>query len=69
MNPCEIYKNWINRIETETGKPTGYPYDVTNQKALEYKEVREQLEKNIDLVKKYTTKFQELIMSSVNKIP
>ncbi len=69
MNPCEIYRSWINKIETESGKVTGYPYDVTNQKALEYKEVREQLDENIELVKAYTLRFQQLIIESIDKIP
>lgn len=69
LNPTEIYKSWINRIETESGKPTGYPYDVNTQKALENEEVRKQLEKNIESVKLYTSKFQQLILDSLNKIP
>ena len=48
---------------------TGFPYDVTNQKALEYKEVREQLEDNINLVKAHTIVFQQLLMDSIDKIP
>jgi hypothetical protein len=69
LNPCEIYRSWINKIETESGKVAGYPYDVTNQKALEYKEVREQLDENIELVKAYTLRFQQLIIESIDKIP
>ena len=69
LNPCEIYKNWINKLESDTGKASGYPYDVTNAKALEYEEVRRQLEQNINSVKQYTAKFLQLILKSMDKIP
>ncbi len=69
LNPAEIYKAWVNRMETESGVPSGYQYDVSNQKALEFEEVRNQLEKNIKTVKIYTSKFLELILSSLNKLP
>jgi Ras GTPase-activating-like protein IQGAP1 len=69
LSPCDIYKNWINKIESDTGKPSGHPYDVTNQKALEHEEVRRQLEENIKSVKTYTTKFLQLILKSIDKIP
>ena len=69
LNPSEIYKTWINRMETETGKATGYPYDVTNQVALEYEEVRVQLEKNINALKHHTAKFLHAILQSINKLP
>ncbi len=69
LNPNEIYKNWLNRMETETGKPTGYSYDVTNQKALEYDEVRKEFEKNIESLQKHTSNFLNVIIESIEKIP
>jgi hypothetical protein len=69
LNPAEIYKAWVNRMETETGVPSGYQYDVSNQKALEYEDVRKQLENNIKSVKMYTAKFLNLILSSLSKLP
>ena len=69
LNPSEIYKSWINKLESDTGKPSGYPYDVGNQKALEYEEVRKQLEENIKTVKLYTSKFLNLIINSMDKLP
>jgi hypothetical protein len=69
LSPAEIYKAWVNRMETETGVPSGYQYDITNQKALEYEEVRKQLEQNIKAVKLYTAKFLNLILKSLNKLP
>lgn len=56
-------------METQSGKATGYPYDVTNQVALEYPEVREQLEKNLQSLKHYTAKFLDAIVKNINKIP
>lgn len=69
LNPCEIYKSWINKLESDTGKASGYPYDITTQKALEFDEVRKQLDENIRTVKHYTTKFLQLILQSIDKIP
>ena len=69
LSPAEIYKSWVNRLETETGVPSGFAYDVSNQKALEYEEVRKQLEANIKAVKMYTAKFLNLIIKSLNKLP
>ncbi len=69
LNPSEIYKSWINKLESDTGRPSGYPYDVTNQKALEHEEVRRQLEDNIKTVKFHTSKFLNLIISSIDKLP
>jgi hypothetical protein len=56
-------------METETGKPTGYSYDVTNQKALEYDEVRKEFEKNIESLQKHTSNFLNVIIESIEKIP
>ena len=69
LNPTDIYKSWINKLESDTGKPSGLPYDVSNQKALEYEEVRKQLEENIKTVKYHTSKFLSLILSSIDKLP
>ena len=69
LNPCELYKNWINKLESDTGKLSGLPYDITTQKALEYDEVRKQLDDNIKAVKMYTAKFLHLILKSIKKIP
>lgn len=69
LNPSELYKAWINKLESDSGKPSGMPYDITNQKALEYDEVRRQLDENIKLVKLYTSKFLHLILKSIDKLP
>lgn len=69
LNPSELYKIWINKIESDTGKPTGLPYDITNQKALEHEEIRKQFEENIKLVKHHTKKFLHMIIKSIDKFP
>ncbi len=69
LNPCELYKNWINKLESDTGKPSGLPYEITNQKALEFEEIRKQLDENLKAVKMYTAKFLHLILKSIRKIP
>lgn len=69
LNPSELYKIWINKIESDTGKPTGLPYEITNQKALEHEEIRKQFDDNIKLVKHYTKKFLNMIIKSIDKLP
>ena len=69
LNPAELYRNWVNKLETATGKSSGMPYEVTNQKALEHAEIRKQLDDNIRLVKTHTSKFLVLILKSIGKIP
>ena len=62
LNPCELYKNWINKLESDTGKLSGLPYDITTQKALEYDEVRKQLDDNIKAVKNTCQIFFEILL-------
>lgn len=69
LNPCELYKNWINKLESDTGKPSGLPYDITSRAALEHEEIRQQLDANLKMVKMYTAKFLHLILKSIKKIP
>lgn len=69
LNPSEIYKSWINKLESDTGRPSGYPYDVSNLKALEYPEVKRQFDENLKTLKFYTAKFLNLILKSIKKIP
>ncbi len=69
LTPSEIYKNWINKLESETGRASGYPYDITNQKALEFDEVKRQFDENLKTIKFYTAKFLNLILKSIKKVP
>lgn len=46
-NPVEIYKQWVNQMEFDTGRSSGMPYDVTQQQALEHEEVQKRLNRLI----------------------
>ncbi len=69
LNPCDIYKAWISRLETESGKPSGLPYETTSKRALEHAPVRQQFEANLQAVKAHTTSFLHLILRSIDKLP
>lgn len=69
LSPSELYKAWVNKIESETGVASGMPYDVNNQKALEHEEIRKQLEQNIKAVRLHTARFLNLIIKSLDKLP
>ena len=46
-NPVEIYKQWVNQMEMDTGRSSGMPYDVTTEQALEHEEVQKRLNRLI----------------------
>lgn len=69
LNPIELYKNWINKLESDTGKPSGLQYDVTNKQALSHVDIQNKLTENIKMVKMYTAKFLHLILKSIMKVP
>ena len=50
-NPVEIYKQWVNQMEYETGRSSGMPYDVTAEQALEHEEVKKRLARSITRLK------------------
>ncbi len=68
-NPVEIYKQWINSKEVETGKPCGMPYNVTAEEALKYEEVKSRLNASITKLKMVTTMFLATIAKSRAKLP
>ena len=39
LSPVEIYKLWINQLESASGQPCGMPYDISAQEALKHPEV------------------------------
>ena len=65
----EIYKKWINGKEVESGKPCGLPYNVTNEEALQFDEVKSRLNQSISKLKQVTTIFLATIKSSKVKLP
>ncbi|XP_078657748.1 ras GTPase-activating-like protein IQGAP1 isoform X6 [Branchiostoma floridae x Branchiostoma belcheri] len=68
-NPIEVYKIWVNTMESKTGETSKLPYDVTTEQALQHPEVRERLEASISQLRNVTDKFLNTITSSADKIP
>uniref|UniRef100_A0A4W6CBD2 IQ motif containing GTPase activating protein 1 n=1 Tax=Lates calcarifer TaxID=8187 RepID=A0A4W6CBD2_LATCA len=68
-DPVDIYKGWVNQMETQTGEASKLPYDVTPEQAMAHEEVRTRLEASIKNMKTITDKFLSAIVVSVDKIP
>ncbi|XP_020497068.1 ras GTPase-activating-like protein IQGAP1 isoform X3 [Labrus bergylta] len=68
-DPVDIYKSWVNQMETQTGEASKLPYDVTPEQAMTHEEVRTRLEASIKNMKTITDKFLSAIIISVDKIP
>uniref|UniRef100_A0A3Q3X7W2 Uncharacterized protein n=1 Tax=Mola mola TaxID=94237 RepID=A0A3Q3X7W2_MOLML len=68
-DPVDIYKSWVNQMETQTGEASKLPYDVTPEQAMAHEEVRTRLEASIKNMKAITDKFLSAIIVSVDKIP
>ena len=68
-NPVEVYKCWINQLESETGQACGLPYDVTQDVALGYEEVQRRLAKSITDLKRMVTLFLTTIIKGLDKFP
>ena len=69
LSPVEIYKLWINQLESASGEPCGMPYDISAEDALKQPEVQRRLKNNIEFLKAATTLFLEQITCSVRNIP
>lgn len=50
-NPVDIYRRWINQMETETGMPSNLPQSVTQEEALLHPEVLSRLNHNLRILK------------------
>ena len=68
-NPVDIYKRWINVVESETGKSLNLPYNVSMEKALEHQAVTDKLERSIASLTKYVEKFLDVIAGCHEKLP
>ncbi|NXY13966.1 IQGA1 protein, partial [Atrichornis clamosus] len=68
-DPVDIYKSWVNQMESQTGEASKLPYDVTPEQALSHEEVRRRLDVSIRNMRTVTDKFLSAIVSSVDKIP
>uniref|UniRef100_A0A8C3SSM1 IQ motif containing GTPase activating protein 3 n=1 Tax=Chelydra serpentina TaxID=8475 RepID=A0A8C3SSM1_CHESE len=68
-NPVDIYKAWINQLESQSGQKSKLPYDVSPDQALSHPEVQRRLDISIRNLLAVTDKFLSAITSSVDKIP
>ncbi|CAJ0930277.1 unnamed protein product [Ranitomeya imitator] len=68
-DPVDIYKSWVNQMESQTGEASKLPYDVTPEQAMAHEEVRNKLDASIKNMRTVTDKFLSAIISSVDKIP
>ncbi|KAM5264227.1 ras GTPase-activating-like protein IQGAP2 [Ctenodactylus gundi] len=68
-SPVEVYKAWVNQLETQTGEASKLPYDVTTEQALTYPEVRNKLEASIENLRRVTNKVLNSIISSLDLLP
>ncbi|XP_048360249.1 ras GTPase-activating-like protein IQGAP3 [Sphaerodactylus townsendi] len=68
-SPVEIYKGWVNQMESQTGQKSNLPYDVSPEQALTHFEVQRRLDISIRNLLAVTDKFLSAILTSVDKIP
>ena len=69
LSPVEIYKLWINQLESASGQPCGMPYEVNAEQALKHQEVQRRLKSSIEFLKNATSLFLNEITSSIRNIP
>ena len=69
LSPVEIYKLWINQMESVSGRPCEMPYEVTSEQAMKHPEVEKRLKSSIEFLKSATLLFLEHITSSISNIP
>ncbi|NXW57782.1 IQGA1 protein, partial [Eurystomus gularis] len=68
-DPVDIYKSWVNQMESQTGEASKLPYNAAPEQALNHEEVRTRLDASIRNMRTVTDKFLSAIVSSVDKIP
>ncbi|KAF6356999.1 IQ motif containing GTPase activating protein 2 [Rhinolophus ferrumequinum] len=68
-NPIDVYKAWVNQLETQTGEASNLPYDVTTEQALTYPEVRNKLEASNENLRRVIDKVLNSIISSLDLLP
>ncbi|XP_075700515.1 ras GTPase-activating-like protein IQGAP3 [Rhinoderma darwinii] len=69
INPVEIYKSWVNQVESQTGKKSTLPYDVTPEQALTHAEVQRRLDISVRNLIAVTDRFFSTIFANVDQIP
>lgn len=68
-SPVEVYKAWVNQLETQTGEASNLPYDVTTEQALTHPEVQTRLETSIENLRRVTDRVLSSIVSSLDLLP
>uniref|UniRef100_A0A3Q3JBN9 IQ motif containing GTPase activating protein 2 n=1 Tax=Monopterus albus TaxID=43700 RepID=A0A3Q3JBN9_MONAL len=68
-NPVDVYKAWVNQLETATGEASKLPYEVTPEQAISHEEVRHRLEASSQALRSATDKVLNSIVSSLDNIP
>ncbi|KAF3850925.1 hypothetical protein F7725_012697 [Dissostichus mawsoni] len=68
-NPVDVYKAWVNQLETATGEASKLPYEVTPEQAMSHEEVRSRLEASSLALRTATDKVLNSIVSSLDNIP
>ncbi|XP_077417790.1 ras GTPase-activating-like protein IQGAP2 [Vanacampus margaritifer] len=68
-NPVDVYKAWVNQLETATGEVSKLPYEVTPEQAMAHEEVRNRLEASSLALRSATDKVLNSIVSSLDNIP
>ncbi|OWF47735.1 ras GTPase-activating-like protein IQGAP1 isoform X2 [Mizuhopecten yessoensis] len=68
-NPTDVYKSWINQTESQTGKASVLPYDVSIEQALSHDEVQKLIQQSKTKLQQVTDKFLTTILQSLDKIP
>uniref|UniRef100_A0A7N6FKH9 IQ motif containing GTPase activating protein 2 n=1 Tax=Anabas testudineus TaxID=64144 RepID=A0A7N6FKH9_ANATE len=68
-NPVDVYKAWVNQLESATGEASKLPYEVTPEQAMSHEEVRNRLEASSLALRAATDKVLNSIVSSLDNIP
>ncbi|EDQ91805.1 uncharacterized protein MONBRDRAFT_14583, partial [Monosiga brevicollis MX1] len=68
-DPLVIYRRWLTRIETETGRPADLPYDVTTEDALKHDEVKNDLDRAVRNVVALGSKIRDAFVDHLGDMP
>ncbi|KAK7933556.1 hypothetical protein WMY93_004452 [Mugilogobius chulae] len=68
-NPVDVYKAWVNQLESATGEASNLPYEVTPEQAMSHEEVRNRLQASSQALRSATDKVLNSIVSSLDNIP
>jgi Ras GTPase-activating-like protein IQGAP2/3 len=68
-NPRDIYRKWVQKQETESGKAAALRHDATIEEALLVPEVKAILEENLSTLCSLVEEFLNAITSSASSLP